>query len=309
MSITTTSDGTETMSELLFETGAKGVVIEDKIELELFLQEDIDFEYIEGEITYDFDGDARVKGYLPIDIEANVALIEISKKVQHLLDSDLGIDIGPGIVSIKEINEEDWAHSWKEYFKTVKVTDSIVIKPSWENYEPTKDEILIDMDPGMAFGTGTHETTILCLQALEDYVSDKWTILDIGCGTGILGIASVLLGADNAIMVDNDPQAVKIAEENSLKNGTSEKTNIIKGDLLDKIEMQFDLIVANISSNAIEKLIPSLSKVSKPGTHVIFSGILKENTDVIVLLLESNNFTLSEVRSRGDWVAVIGTYV
>jgi len=308
VSITTTSEGTDIMSELLFEAGAKGVVIEDKEDLIRFIKDGEGFDYTEADLACKYDSGVKVKGYLPDESGIINTIDDVNSKVAWLLTQDLGVDISPGTVLVTEIFEQDWAHSWKEYFKPLKVSETIVIKPSWETYTPSEGEIVIDMDPGMAFGTGTHETTMLCIRALESYILPSSSVLDIGCGTGILGIAAILLGAKRAVLIDIDSQAISIAKANSIKNDTFDKMVFINGDLLDKAKGRFDLIIANISSKAIEKLIPQCIRFLAEGGNLVLSGILKENEEVIISAMNHSKISIVESYSMGDWVCIVGQY-
>lgn len=306
--IATTSEGADIMSELLFEAGVKGVVTEDKEDLIRFIKEGEGFDYTEAELADRYDSAVKVKGYLPDDSNINAHIDDINARVAWLLVQDLGVNISPGTVLVTEIYEQDWAHSWKEYFKPLKVGEIIVVKPSWESYTSNSGEIVIDMDPGMAFGTGTHETTILCISALERYVIPASSVLDIGCGTGILGIASILLGANRAVLIDIDSQAISVAKTNSIQNGTFEKMEFIIGDLVDKAAGRYDLVVANISSKAIEKLIPQCIGFLAGGGNLVLSGILKENEEGILTIMNRNEISLVESCSMGDWVCIVGQY-
>ena len=306
--IATTSEGVDIMSELLFEVGVKGVVIEDKEDLIRLIKEGEGFDYTEAELADRYDSTVKVKGYLPDDSKINALIVDITERVAWLLKQDLGVNISPGTVLVTEIFEQDWAHSWKEYFKPLKVGESIVVKPTWESYIPNSGEIVIDMDPGMAFGTGTHETTMLCIRALERYIIPESSVLDIGCGTGILGITSVLLGASRAVLIDIDPQAISVAKTNSIQNGTFEKMEFIIGDLVDKAAGKYDLIVANISSKTIEKLIPQCIGFLAGGGNLVLSGILKENEEGIITILSRYEISLVESCSMGDWVCIVGQY-
>lgn len=308
ISIATTSEGTEIISELLFEAGAKGVVIEDKEDLLSFLKNGEGFDYVDIDLVNSYDSAVKVKGYMPQDSGTSDLLNSIHEQISWLLEEDLGVDIGTGEISLKEIDEQDWAHSWKEYFKPVRVGEYLVVKPTWEEYSSKCNEIVIDMDPGMAFGTGTHETTILCLRALEKYVRRTSSVLDVGCGTGILGIAAILLGAESAVLLDNDPNAVMVAEANSKNNGTYEKSLFLVSDLLEKASGEFDIVIANISSRIIEKMIPKSIDHFKREGYLIFSGILKENKDVIVTALKDNGVNVVETSELGDWVLIVGQH-
>jgi len=309
ISIATTSEGTEIMSELLFEAGVQGVVIEDKEDIVRYLKDGEGFDYSESDLAGSYDSTVKVKGYLPDNKNIDTLIYDIKSRSAALLKQDLGVDIRPGSIIIGEVYEQDWANSWKKYFKPLKVSESIVVKPSWESYEPSPREIVIELDPGMAFGTGTHETTILCVRALEKYLCSNSLVLDIGCGTGILGIAAILLGARGSTLIDIDSQAISVAKTNSIRNGTIEKTKFITGDLLDKVEGKFDLLIANLSSKAIKKLIPQCTVYISRGGYLVVSGILEENAEDIKTVLIENGMTFIDKQVLGDWVCIAGQYV
>jgi len=309
ISIATTSEGIDIMSELLFEAGVQGVVIEDKEDIIRYLKDGEGFDYSESDLASSYDSTVKVKGYLPDDKNINTLINNIKERSASLLKRDLGVDIRPGSVIIVEVYEQDWENSWKEYFKPFKVSESIVVKPTWESYEPSPRELVIELDPGMAFGTGTHETTILCIRALEKYLCSNSLVLDIGCGTGILGIAAILLGARGSTLIDIDTQAIKVAKANSLRNGTIEKTEFITGDLFDKVEGKFDLIIANLSSKAIRKLIPQCTVYVSRGGYLVVSGILEENAEDIKNVLIENGMTFIDKHFLGDWVCIVAQCV
>src|SRR5690606_9073732 len=194
--ILTTHEAVEPISNILHETGAGGIVIEDSLELEKKQRSQYGEMYELDPNDYPEEG-VRIKAYLPVNSYLGETVEQIKSAINNLLIYD--IDLGKNEITLSEVNEEDWATSWKKYYKPVKVSNRITITPSWEDYQPSKeDEIIIELDPGMAFGTGTHPTTVLSLQALEKHVKDGDIVLDVGSGSGVLSIASVLLGANKA---------------------------------------------------------------------------------------------------------------
>ncbi len=198
---------------------------------------------------------------------------------------------------------EDWADGWKKYFKTTPVGERLLIKPSWEREPEDKDgREMIILDPGAAFGTGTHETTRLCLEALEKIVKKGDKTLDIGCGSGILSVASVKLGASTAVGVDIDPLAVKAARDNADKNGCPEPiVTVIEGDLTDKVEGRYDLVLANIAADAVIALTPGIRRFMNEGAYYLASGIIDSRVDEVKKVLADNGFDIVKTDTMGVW--------
>lgn len=205
----------------------------------------------------------------------------------------------------ESVFENDWSEAWKAYFKPVKITDRIVIKPDWEVYTPTsEDEIIIEIDPGMAFGTGTHETTSMCIELLERYIQGNIDVLDIGCGSGILSIAAAKLGARNVTGIDIDRKALIVSIENIEKNRLSDKIQIIYGDLTKNIDIKADVVVANIMADIIIMLSAYVESNLKGDKIFIVSGILREKEKSVLEALTSNRFQVLQVLQKGEWSAI-----
>ncbi len=199
---------------------------------------------------------------------------------------------------------EDWLNNWKKYFKPTPIGNNILIRPIWEeNYEP-HGRTVINLEPGLAFGTGLHETTRLCLELLEKYVKHDMTVLDVGCGSGILSVASLLLGAKSACGIDIDEMAVKTAEKNAKLNSVSEKFNAICGDLTEKVSGRYDVITANIVADVIIKLTDNIENYMNRETIYIMSGIIDLRENDVKTKLE-NKFKIIEERTEGGWVALV----
>ncbi|MBF1051556.1 MAG: 50S ribosomal protein L11 methyltransferase, partial [Peptostreptococcaceae bacterium] len=201
--------------------------------------------------------------------------------------------------------QENWENEWKKYFKTIKVSDSIVIKPTWEEYTKKENEKIIDIDPGMAFGTGTHETTRMCIKAIEKYIKQNDILIDIGCGSGILSIAGAHLGAKNVIGVDLDKLAVKISKENVELNGYKDVIDIRYGDLTDVITEKADIIVANIIADAIVMLSKGVSNFMNDDAYFISSGIINDKKNYVQENLIKNGFEILEINNEGEWNCIV----
>lgn len=204
-----------------------------------------------------------------------------------------------------QINDSKWADGWKKFFKCTEIGEKLTIRPSWEEYENNNDRIVLSIDPGAAFGTGTHATTSLCLEILEKTISNDSTVLDIGCGSGILSIASVLLGAKSAIGVDIDAQSVKVAKENADINEVTDKTEYIVGDLADKISGKFNVVCANIVADVIIKLLENVGDYMTEDAVLITSGIIDVRMQDVVDAFARFGFEIVESRSKDNWFAFV----
>lgn len=212
----------------------------------------------------------------------------------------------------KGVSEEDWANEWKKYFKPIRIGERLAVVPSWEHYEKKEEEIVLTIDPGMAFGTGTHSSTALCLKAAQRYVKKGDRVLDLGCGSGILSIAAVLLGASNATGVDIDPVAVRVAQENAMENGLDEQQfQVVAGNILSDRQMTsrlgsgYDILFANIVADVIIAMLPVMPALLKKGGIVIASGIIEERCDDVTEALRQYGFKLLEKNEEKGWNGLI----
>ncbi|WP_338777217.1 50S ribosomal protein L11 methyltransferase [Metabacillus sp. FJAT-52054] len=303
ISIHTTQEAVEPISNILHEAGASGVVIEDQMDL---LKER---ESVYGEIYHldplDYPAEGVIiKAYLPMNSFLAETVEGITNSIEGL--SQYGINLGSKQLKTNEVNEEDWATAWKKYYHPVKISEKFTIVPTWEEYEPVhSDELIIELDPGMAFGTGTHPTTVLCIQALERTVKKGDKVIDIGTGSGVLSIASALLGAEAVRAMDLDPVAVESARQNTVLNKVNGKVEVFQNDLLSGISEQADVIVANILAEVILKFTDEAYNLVKEGGWFITSGIiLNKKNDVRDALIKAG-FEISETVVMEDWVAFI----
>jgi ribosomal protein L11 methyltransferase len=217
------------------------------------------------------------------------------------------VDLGPLTVDVYVEDDSEWKDNWKEFFKPKKVGKRIVVKPTWYEYEKEEGDLVIEIDPGMAFGTGTHETTSLCLRLMEDYMADGDKVLDVGCGSGILAIAGALLGSPEVLGVEIDPVAVEIAQENLELNGVTDVARAQYGDLTKGIDFKAEIVVANLMADLVMMLSADVAKHILPGGKYISSGILVEKRDQVAAVIRDCGFDIVEIREDGMWCAIVAT--
>lgn len=309
VSLVTTTEAVDLISALFDELGFEGIQIEDHVPLS---EEEKKSMYID--IVPDLgpdDGKAVISSYVDMELDVN----EMKEKIENGLDElALFVDLGERKISFDETDDEDWINNWKAYFKPFRVTDDIVIKPTWETLEDVKEgDIVVNIDPGTAFGTGTHETTKLCIQGMEDYLNADSKVLDIGCGSGILSIIALKLGVDYAVGTDIDPIAVEVAKENATVNEIQDgKFTVYEGNLIDDEALQkevglgaYDVVVANILADVIIPLSSQVSKFMKEDGIFISSGIIDIKKDEVEAALIQNGFEIIKINQMGDWFSFL----
>ncbi|HBT73293.1 MAG TPA: 50S ribosomal protein L11 methyltransferase [Lysinibacillus sp.] len=303
LSIHTKNEAVEAISNILHEAGASGVVIEDSAEFAKPREDQYGEIYALNEDDFPKDG-VIVKAYLSESSFLNETVEEIKAAITNL--TNFNIDIGENVVSIVEVNEEDWATAWKQYYHPVKISERFTIVPTWEDYTPVStDELIIELDPGMAFGTGTHPTTVMCLQGLEKVIKEEDTVVDIGTGSGVLSIGAALLGAKSVHALDLDEVAVRSAQENVALNKVEDKVEVFHGNLLDTVKEPADVVVANILAEIIMSFTGDAFTIVKPGGLYVTSGIIGAKRDDVKAALEASGFVIEEVLLMEDWVAII----
>lgn len=303
LSIHTTNEAIESVSNILHEAGASGVVIEDSEDL-LKERED-EFGEIWSLSPDDFPKDGVIlKAYLPVNSFLGETVEAVKLAVNNLVE--FGINIGSNVVTISEVDEEEWATAWKKYYHPVKISQRFTIVPTWEIYKPvSSDELIIELDPGMAFGTGTHPTTVMSLQALEKHVKEGQRVIDIGTGSGVLAIGAALLGAKEVHALDLDDIAVKAAGMNVELNKVQDIVTVAGGNLVDTIEEPGDVVVANILAEIIISFTDDAFTVVRPGGIYITSGIIAAKKNDVRQALERSGFVIEEVMMMEDWVTII----
>jgi len=273
-----------------------GIYVEDYSDLENVVWNIAHVDLIEQELL---ERD-RTHSLIHVYIKQEKDALECVEFIKARLDAE-GIEYETSIVGV---NEEDWANNWKQYYHTQRIGRRIVVTPSWEEYTPTGDDVQMRLDPGMAFGTGTHDTTRLCLELLEECVTPATRILDVGTGSGILSVGGVLLGAPSALGVDIDPVAVKVANENAEINEVSDKTEFVCGDLTDKVHGQFEIVTANIVADIIIRLLSTVKNYLLKGGVLIVSGIIDTRADEVENACHEAGFTTEKRLEHGGWVAI-----
>ncbi|NLY21631.1 MAG: 50S ribosomal protein L11 methyltransferase [Tissierellia bacterium] len=255
-------------------------------------QNEYDWNFVDEEIFKDAYDGIEIRIYA--SEESGISFGEIKEYIE---ENELGS------FETDKINEENWANNWKKYYHVTHLGENIVIKPTWEEYDAKEKEIVIELDPGMAFGTGDHATTSMCLVEMEKYIKDGDLVYDIGCGSGILSIAAEKLGADKVIGVDLDPMCIKVSNENAELNKTT-KTHFILGDLFDHIDGKANVIVANIIAEVIISFIEDLSDFIEDDGKIILSGIILEKEVSVVEELERNRYNIISVIRENGWVCI-----
>lgn len=305
--IDTTTAAVDFISDLLNGLGVEGIEIEDNVPLTEAETKGM-FIDILPELPPD-DGSAKVKFYLDMDGDEEALL---SKVREGLSEINQFVPVGRGTIEVSETEDKDWINNWKEFFHPFTV-DHILIKPTWEEVpEEHKDKLLIEIDPGTAFGTGSHETTQLCIRQLQKYIKGGERVLDVGTGSGILGIAAIKLGAEEAFGTDLDENAVEAARENVAVNGISaQQFPIVAGNIIDDESIKeqagdgYDVAVANILAPVIILLQKEIGRHLKPGGVFITSGIINTKEEQVMEALASNeDFEYVETTRQNDWVSI-----
>lgn len=317
INIDTNITGLDPVVSALANIGVTETVVDDPRDVEDLLEkkEGYEWDYVDDSIMELRNEQPRVTVYLEDNEENRNLVSRIKDTVADLKknaeDGIFGAGVNFGSLDIKVTFNDDseWKDRWKEYFKPAKISDSIVVKPTWEEYQKQDEELIIEIDPGMAFGTGTHETTSMCVKMMEKYMNTEDKVMDVGCGSGILSIAGALLGAKDILGIDIDPVAVEVSQENIELNHVDNVVTIQYGDLTKGVDYQADLIVANLMADLIQLLTKDVAKHLKKGGIYIMSGILLEKEELILECLHENGFEVLEVMEDGDWCCPVAKLV
>lgn len=293
----------ELITNILNEHGSNGVIIEDPLDLKVERPTRFGEIYDIDESKYPETG-VYIKGYLLDNAEFDQILIEIKKAINEL--AEFNIPIENITYKLSSVDEEDWATSWKKYYKPTKVSDKFLVVPNWEeDYTLAENELKLVLDPGMAFGTGTHPTTKLSIQGLEKVIDKDDEVIDVGCGSGVLSIAAILLGAKSVAAYDLDEVAVSSTNINKKLNGINEEIIAKENNLLKGITQQADVIVANILAEIIVDLVEDAATIIKPEGYLVLSGIIDRKSELVKDKLLEHNFKIIEEKTIEHWVMLI----
>ena len=318
--IKTLTQAEDIVISTLYDIGLEGAQIEDKVPLSAAEKEQMFVDILpengedDGIAYLSCFVEVREDGMLEVNGE-NLTVNELLEKVKaELEDLRMFMDIGEGTVQVDETEDIDWINNWKEYFHQFYIDDILVI-PSWEEVKAEdKDKMVLHIDPGTAFGTGMHETTQLCIRQLRKYITPETRLLDVGTGSGILSILSLMFGAGEALGTDLDPCAIEAVEENKKANGIpGEKFQVLTGNIITEKEVQdkvgyecYDIVVANILADVLVNLTPVIVKSLKPGGIYITSGIIDDKEGVVADAVRAAGMEILETTYQGEWVSITG---
>jgi len=307
VTIYTSSQGIEPVSGRLLQLGITGIEIEDESDFKEFLENNRQsWDYVDDELLKQKEGETCVKTYISADEPEMLSAIKAS--MTELKEYDTDNLFGRLEISLGNLKEEDWANNWKKYFHTMEIGENLIVKPYWEEIEKT-DKKVFEINPGLTFGTGSHHTTRLCLEDIESTVKKGDNVLDLGCGSGILSIVSLMFGAKKAVAVDIDSNSLETAYDNLARNNIEkEKYEVIIGniitdeDLQEKIlQEEYDIVLANIVADVIIAILPFVKKALKKEGTFITSGIIEDRIEDVRSALVSNDFIIVSEKRSADW--------
>mgnify|MGYP000930762641 CR=1 FL=1 len=298
VSICTAPEAEEVVSDILMDAGAQGVMVEGDVGVRTGVDE-LDMDEGKG-LPF------VVSAFFPAGDSFGGVTALIGDRLHALEQKEEGAALGTLETTVREVDEEDWANGWKAYFKPVRVSAHVVIKPTWEEYTPEEGDVVVEIDPGMAFGTGAHESTRMCIGLLEEYIHGGELVLDVGCGSGVLAVAAMGLSTGKAYAMDYDEVAVGVTRENIALNGYADKVEVLQSDLLAALgaDVRADIVIANIIADIIIRLTPDIKQHLKPGGVFICSGVIEGRVEDVVAVLKEQGFVIKKILEEGEWRAI-----
>ena len=300
ISIQTSHEAVELIAEIFRDLGASGVVIEDPELVNDYITSG-KWDYTDIPIAKETEIVVE-KAYLPVNGELEGRIQTLQQEIKAL--ESRGVNTVPAVLTTAELQDEDWSDTWKQYFHTEKPGERVVIKPTWEEYEPKDDEVVIELDPGAAFGTGTHATTSMCIRQLEKLVKPGMTVFDVGTGSGILSIISAKLGAKNIQAVDYDDSVLKIVEENLEQNNVQDIISVAQSDLMQNVHGKAELVIANIIADIIIRLFDQLDEHLEQGGTLLTSGIIEDRIEDVLAAAEKHGYGVVERLENKGWACI-----
>lgn len=300
ISIQTSHEAVELIAEIFRDLGASGVVIEDPELVNDYITSG-KWDYTDIPIAKETEVVVE-KAYLPVNGELEGRIQTLQQEIKAL--ESRGVNTAPAVLTTAELQDEDWSDTWKQYFHTEKPGERVVIKPTWEEYEPKDDEVVIELDPGAAFGTGTHATTSMCIRQLEKLVKPGMTVFDVGTGSGILSIISAKLGAKNIQAVDYDDSVLKIVEENLEQNNVQDIISVAQSDLMQNVHGKAELVIANIIADIIIRLFDQLDEHLEQGGTLLTSGIIEDRIEDVLAAAEAHGYGVVERLENKGWACI-----
>ncbi len=301
MTLISTHEGADLFADALFSVGCGGVSIYDRQDILALYGSDIVWDYIDENLVNNLDDRVFVKGIIGEEEKTEV-LQKIAEEIKELKKNS-PFNLGSGEIIVNTLDDEDWKNEWKKYYKPI-VTKSVTVVPVWIKYRKSADEKILWINPGMAFGTGEHETTKMCLDLLGEIDVNGKSVIDVGTGSGILGIASILSGAKNAYMCDIDSTAIDTAKENAKLNNVKDKCDIERADLLEKSKEPADVVFANITADILIRLSKDIGRFLKNDGTIILSGIIHARLDEVKTAFENAGFKFIKHVRDGEWNAL-----
>ena len=312
--ISTTTEGSELVAAALYELGITGLQIIDKLDiLEFIKNKNASWDYISDELLILSPEEVKVLAFVRNNEIGNETLLAIRSSIVALGQMPLGLNLGSLTIELANIKNSDWENNWKAFYKPFTVGKKLLVKPVWENITNYKDRIILEMDPQLVFGTGTHQTTKFCLEQLEQKILPDMKVLDLGCGSGILSVAALVLGAKMADAIDIDANAIKIATGNAAMNHIDlEKYHVYAGNILEDTEIRnkfslekYDVVLANIVADVIVALATFVEDFMLPNGLFIASGIIDSRLEEVKAALKKQKLNILHLEEKNDWVVIV----